>query len=132
MTTPGVARLMREEEIYGELFRAVKSLPEEQQEDACKMIRCSRVIGNTIDNVFNGVMGLAVVPWLLLHFLVSPLLAAVVAICTVIAICFYAFRTRRRLVKEMNSMMEDPNYWKSIQATIEAAARRAGVNIIRK
>jgi len=130
MPTPGVVRAMA---LDREISAAIKSLPEEQRKDARKLAHYSSAIGNTIPNILMAIM-ILFLPIILLANYFSLILGVFVGIGISVAICLYAFRTRRRLVAEMNKMIEiDPDYWKPIQKTLETAVLRVdGTRIIRK
>ncbi len=130
MPTPGAVRAMA---LDREISVAINSLPEAQRDDARKIMHYASAIGNTIPSVLV-VMMVIILPVALIANYASLVLAVAAGLGIMLVVCFCAFRTRRRLVAKMNTLIKsNPNYWRPIQTTLEAAVSRVdGAKIIRK
>ena len=109
-----------------ETSAAIDELPEEQHDDARKLVHYSSVIGNTIPNAMTNLL-LLTIPTLLLYFWVSLPLAIAFVVVAVPVTVIYAALTHQRLKREVNALVSsNPRYWQPIQKALEAAVLRAG------
>ena len=129
-----------------EVTAAVRSLPKDQQEDAFRLYKYARSIGDRLMNTLGGLFFLAAVPASVLYMMVTHhlgvpaetilgvpigvILAVPLGVILAVAVLVYSVRTTRRLKRELHNMVsERPDYWNPIRETLEKAVRRAGGHI---